>query len=69
MNRSWGSGTTLAAAEVTERLCYGMELDPKYMDVVVQQWQRLTGKAAVLEGVGRSFEEITGERSHTEAED
>jgi DNA methylase len=39
-----GSGTTLAAAEITERVCYGMELDPKYVDVVVQRWQGLTGK-------------------------
>jgi DNA modification methylase len=45
-----GSGTTLAAAELTERVCYGMELDPKY--VVVQRWQNLTGKAAVLDGTG-----------------
>ena len=34
-----GSGTTLAAAELTERVCYGIELDPKYVDVVVQRWQ------------------------------
>ena len=34
-----GSGTTLAAAELTERVCYGLELDPKYVDVVVQRWQ------------------------------
>src|ERR1700730_14416743 len=34
-----GSGTTLAAAEVTARICYGMELDPKYVDVVVSRWQ------------------------------
>ena len=36
-----GSGTTLAAAELTERVCCGMELDPKYVDVVVQRWQTL----------------------------
>ena len=36
-----GSGTTLAAAELTERVCYGIELDPKYVDVVVQRWQTL----------------------------
>jgi DNA modification methylase len=57
-----GSGTTLAAAEVTERVCYGLELDPKYVDVVVQRWQQLSGKQAVLEGDGRSFEAIAGER-------
>jgi DNA modification methylase len=57
-----GSGTTLAATEVTERVCYGLELDPKYVDVVVQRWQQLSGKQAVLEGDGRSFEAIAGER-------
>jgi DNA modification methylase len=57
-----GSGTTLAAAEVTERVCYGMELDPKYVDVVVQRWQQLTGKDAKLDGDGRMFEEIARER-------
>ena len=53
-----GSGTTLAAAELTERVCYGMELDPKYVDVIVQRWQTLVGKKATLDGDGRTFEEI-----------
>ena len=57
-----GSGTTLAAAELTERVCYGIELDPKYVDVVVQRWQTLTGKQATLEGDGRSFAELGRER-------
>ena len=57
-----GSGTTLAAAELTERICYGMELDPKYVDVVVERWQQLTGKQATLEGDGRRFDEIADER-------
>src|SRR5579864_6544655 len=51
-----GSGTTLAAAEVTERTCYGIELDPKYVDVAVQRWQQLTGKSATLELDGQTFE-------------
>ena len=37
-----GSGTTLIAAEMTERRCYGIELDPKYVDVIVQRWQHFT---------------------------
>jgi DNA modification methylase len=57
-----GSGTTLAAAELTERVCYGIELDPKYMDVVVQRWQSLSSKKATLDGEGRTFEEIAAER-------
>ena len=50
-----GSGTTLAAAEITGRVCYGLELDPKYVDVVVQRFRDLSGKPAVLDGDGRSF--------------
>jgi len=57
-----GSGTTLAAAELIERVCYGLELDPKYVDVAVLRWQSLTGKEAILEGDGRSFEQIKSER-------
>ena len=58
-----GSGTTLAAAELTERVCCGMELDPKYVDVIVQRWQTLSGKQAKLDGDGRTFEEIAAERA------
>jgi DNA modification methylase len=57
-----GSGTTLAVAELTERVCSGMELDPKYVDVVVKRWEKLTGKQAVLEGDGRTLDEISAER-------
>ncbi|MGA8025943.1 MAG: DNA methyltransferase [Bryobacteraceae bacterium] len=62
-----GSGTTLAAAELTERVCYAMELDPKYVDVSVQRWQSLTGKQAVLEGDGRTFEATAAERARAAA--
>ena len=62
-----GSGTTLAAAELTQRICYGIELDPKYVDVVVQRWQQLSGKQATLEGAGRTFDEIKTERAKEEA--
>jgi DNA modification methylase len=57
-----GSGTTLAAAELTERVCVGIELDPKYVDVVISRWQTLSGKKATLDGDGRTFEEISEER-------
>src|SRR5258705_10928588 len=57
-----GSGTTLAAAEMTERVCYGLELDPKYVDVVIGRWQTLTGQKATLDGDGRSFDEIAHAR-------
>jgi DNA modification methylase len=57
-----GSGTTLVAAEVTDRMCYGMEVDPTYVDMIVTRWQDLTGKKAVLEADGRTFEQVTEER-------
>jgi len=44
-----GSGTTLAAAELTERVCCGLELDSKYVDVIVQRWEQLSGEKARLE--------------------
>jgi DNA modification methylase len=43
-----GSGSTLIAAEQTNRACYMMELDPKYVDVIVKRWENLTGKKAEL---------------------
>lgn len=43
-----GSGTTLIAAEQLDRICYGMELDPKYCDVIVARWEKLTGQKAEL---------------------
>ena len=58
-----GSGTTLAAAELTQRVCLGMELDPKYVDVIVQRWQTLAGKKATLDGDGRTFEVLAAERT------
>jgi DNA modification methylase len=57
-----GSGTTLAAAEITERICCGMELDPKYVDVVILRWQTLVGKQATLDADGRTFDQVKAER-------
>jgi DNA modification methylase len=41
-----GSGTTLLAAERTNRRCYGIELDPVYVDTAIERWQRMTGRKA-----------------------
>jgi site-specific DNA-methyltransferase (adenine-specific) len=43
-----GSGATLIAAEQLNRTCYMMELDPKYVDVIITRWQNLTGQKAEL---------------------
>ncbi len=40
----------------------GIELDPKYVDVIVQRYQTLSGKKATLDGDGRSFEALAAER-------
>jgi DNA modification methylase len=52
-----GSGTTLIAAEMSGRVCYGLELDAAYVDVAVRRWQRFTGRDAVHEGSSQSFDE------------
>ena len=41
-----GSGTTVIACERMKRRCLAMELDPKYVDVVVARWEKFTGKKA-----------------------
>ena len=50
-----GSGTTLIAAEKNGRVARIMELDPKYVDVIVKRWEEFTGKKAVLEATGEPF--------------
>ena len=41
-----GSGSTLIAAEQLGRRCFGIDLDPRYVDVAVQRWEAFTGKTA-----------------------
>jgi DNA modification methylase len=57
-----GSGTTLIAAELTRRICFGIDIDPRYCDVVIERWQRLTGSAAILDGDGRCFADLKDQR-------
>jgi DNA modification methylase len=57
-----GSGSTIIAAERTGRICFGIELDPAYVDVAVRRWQKATGEAATGPD-GRTFEEIGVERA------
>jgi DNA modification methylase len=42
-----GSGSTLIACEKTNRICYGMEIDAKYTDVIIKRWEDFTGEKAV----------------------
>ena len=55
-----GSGTTLIAADSMDRVCYGLEIDARYVDLIVRRWQQCTGKPAVREADGRTFDEIAG---------
>ena len=53
-----GSGTTLIACERTGRTCYGIELDPLYVDTIVRRWQKFTGLSAIHAESGRNFDEL-----------
>jgi DNA modification methylase len=57
-----GSGTTLLAAHRTERRCYGIELDPLYVDTAIERWQRMTGSQA-LNRAGETFDQVKLQRS------
>jgi len=56
-----GSGSTLIGAEKTGRTCYTMEMQPRYVDVIVRRWQEFTGKAAVREADGVTFDSLCHE--------
>lgn len=53
-----GSGSTLIAAEMTQRVCYGIELSPRYVDVAITRWQELTGQDAVHAEYGCTYDEF-----------
>jgi len=57
-----GSGSTLIACERRNRNSRLMEIDPKYADCIVRRYQEYAGKEAVLEGDGRTFNEVAQER-------
>ena len=56
-----GSGTTVIAAERTGRRCYGIELDPLYVDTIVRRWQAYTGEHARHAARDRTFVELEAE--------
>lgn len=57
-----GSGTTIIAAEMTERCCYAIELNPAYVDVAVKRWQDFTGQEATLEATSETFNALASKR-------
>jgi DNA methylase len=58
-----GSGTTIIAAESTGRMCFALEIDPRYCDVIIERWQRFSDKDAVLDGSAESFADLRNGRA------
>lgn len=56
-----GSGTTVIAAERTGRRCYGLEIDPVYVDTIIRRWQAFTGDSARHAVTGRDFRSLDAE--------
>ncbi len=63
-----GSGTSVMAAERTGRRCFGLELDPLYVDLVLRRWQAYTGAAARHAATGQTFDEYAAVRPAQGAE-
>ena len=61
-----GSGTTVMAAERTGRRCYGLEIDPGYVDSTIIRWQKYTGESAIHVLSKRTFQQIASERGHAD---
>jgi DNA modification methylase len=57
-----GSGSTIMAAEQVGRRAFCIEIDPRYVDVAVRRWQRVTRKDAILEATGQTFDEVLAAR-------
>jgi DNA modification methylase len=61
-----GSGGTIMAAEQIGRRAYCIEVDPQYVDVAVRRWQQGTGKDAILESTGKTFDETAAARRQSQ---
>lgn len=57
-----GSGSNLIAAQNIGRRCFGIELDPRYVDVVLERYRTMFGQTAVLESTGETFQEVAHRR-------
>jgi hypothetical protein len=57
-----GSGSQLIAAESLGRRCCAIELEPVFVDVGLRRWMQATGKMAVLEATGQSYDQVRAER-------
>jgi DNA modification methylase len=64
-----GSGTAVIAADRAGRRCFGMDLNPLFVDLTVRRWQEWTGLKAIHEGTGRTFDEVARLRLSGETRD
>jgi hypothetical protein len=53
--------------KMTSRVCYDLELNPLYVDVIVRRWQVFTGRAAMHQASGQSFDERAGRQDHNQS--
>ena len=60
-----GSGSCMLAAEKTGRRCFGIELEPKYVDVAIARFEKMTGKQAIHAATGLTFSELKKQRQQT----
>ena len=58
-----GSGTTILAAERTRRRCYAIEIEPRFVDVALRRWEKLTGAKAILAQSGETLAEVAAART------
>ena len=58
-----GSGSTLIACETTGRICRGIELEPKYIDIIIQRWEKQTGKNAINLSKNKTYKELKEEKN------
>ena len=63
-----GSGTSLIAAEMTGRICCGLEISPAYVDVILRRWQDFTGRSAIHQASGQSFDERADNQDQARSE-
>jgi hypothetical protein len=62
-----GSGTSVIAAEMAGRTCIGLEISPAYVDVIVKRWQAFTGRTAIHQASGQSFDERADRRDRAQS--
>jgi DNA modification methylase len=60
-----GSGTTMLACERTGRRGRLIEIDPHYVDASIRRWEEMTGRSAILESAGQTFDEVAASRMTT----